>query len=58
MDFESPDVEREFPGLYSSETIRKNNESDCECVGRGLNDGVKNLLQSVTTAMRNRLKVT
>lgn len=30
MDFESPDVEKEFPGLYSSENIRKNNESDCK----------------------------
>lgn len=29
MDFESPDVEKEFPGLYASESARKSNESDC-----------------------------
>ncbi|CAH2095250.1 unnamed protein product [Euphydryas editha] len=28
MDFESPDVEKDFPGLYASETGRKSNESD------------------------------
>ncbi|XP_014255015.1 ralA-binding protein 1-like isoform X2 [Cimex lectularius] len=28
MEFESPDVEREFPGLYASEAARKSNESD------------------------------
>ncbi|XP_015439357.1 PREDICTED: ralA-binding protein 1 [Dufourea novaeangliae] len=28
MDFESPDVEKEFPGLYASESAKKNNESD------------------------------
>ncbi|TGZ52542.1 ralA-binding protein 1 [Temnothorax longispinosus] len=28
MDFESPDVEKEFPGLYASESARKSNESD------------------------------
>ncbi|XP_050449757.1 ralA-binding protein 1 [Cataglyphis hispanica] len=28
MDFESPDVEKEFPGLYASESGRKSNESD------------------------------
>ncbi|KAL0118091.1 hypothetical protein PUN28_009041 [Cardiocondyla obscurior] len=28
MDFESPDVEKEFPGLYASESTRKSNESD------------------------------
>lgn len=37
MDFESPDVEKDFPGLYASESGRKSNESDCkyacwECV--------------------------
>lgn len=30
MDFESPDVEKDFPGLYASESARKSNESDCE----------------------------
>lgn len=30
MDFESPDVEKDFPGLYASETGRKSNESDCK----------------------------
>lgn len=30
MDFESPDVEKDFPGLYASEAIRKCNESDCK----------------------------
>lgn len=29
MDFESPDVEREFPGLYGSESSRRS-DSDCE----------------------------
>lgn len=29
MDFESPDVEKEFPGLYASESAKKSNESDC-----------------------------
>ncbi|GBP82123.1 RalA-binding protein 1 [Eumeta japonica] len=28
MDFESPDVEKDFPGLYASESGRKSNESD------------------------------
>ncbi|XP_047510871.1 ralA-binding protein 1 isoform X2 [Pieris napi] len=28
MDFESPDVEKDFPGLYASEAGRKSNESD------------------------------
>ncbi|XP_076300923.1 ral interacting protein [Lasioglossum baleicum] len=28
MDFESPDVEKEFPGLYASESAKKSNESD------------------------------
>nr|CAD7262224.1 unnamed protein product [Timema shepardi] len=28
MEFESPDVEKEFPGLYASESGRKSNESD------------------------------
>lgn len=30
MDFESPDVEKEFPGLYASESAKKSNESDCK----------------------------
>lgn len=29
MDFESPDVMKDFPGLYSTEA-KKNNDSDCE----------------------------
>lgn len=28
MDFESPDVEKDFPGLYASESVKKCNESD------------------------------
>lgn len=28
MDFESPDVEKEFPGLYASDAGKKSNESD------------------------------
>ncbi|KAL1122963.1 hypothetical protein AAG570_003287 [Ranatra chinensis] len=28
MEFESPDVERDFPGLYASESGRRSNESD------------------------------
>lgn len=28
MDFESPDVEKDFPGLYASESGKKSNESD------------------------------
>lgn len=28
MEFESPDVEKEFPGLYASESAKKSNESD------------------------------
>ena len=31
MDFESPDVEKDFPGLYASESVKKCNESDCKC---------------------------
>lgn len=33
MDFESPDVEKDFPGLYASETAgrhKKNDDDDCE----------------------------
>lgn len=32
MDFDSPDVEKEFPGLYASESgsNRKKDESDCK----------------------------
>lgn len=32
MDFESPDVEKDFPGLYASDPSRQNQdrESDCE----------------------------
>jgi hypothetical protein len=29
MEFESPDVEKDFPGLYASESGKKSNESDC-----------------------------
>lgn len=31
MDFDSPDVEKDFPGLYASESgsSRKKNEEDC-----------------------------
>lgn len=28
MEFESPDVERDFPGLYASESAKKGNDSD------------------------------
>jgi hypothetical protein len=28
MEFESPDVEIDFPGLYASESEKKSNESD------------------------------
>jgi len=31
MEFESPDVEKDFPGLFASESGKKNNESDCVC---------------------------
>lgn len=34
MDFESPDVEKDFPGLYASESGRKSNESDCKIVSK------------------------
>lgn len=31
MDFDSPDVEKEFPGLYASEgTSRKKDDDDCK----------------------------
>lgn len=30
MEFESPDVEKDFPGLYASETGKKSTESDCK----------------------------
>lgn len=35
MDFDSPDVEKEFPGLYASETTggrnkKGNDDDDCE----------------------------
>lgn len=30
MDFESPDVMKDFPGLYSTETNKKSNDSDCK----------------------------
>lgn len=31
MDFESPDVMKDFPGLYASEMNKKgSNDSDCE----------------------------
>ena len=29
MEFESLDVEKDFPGLYASESGKKSNESDC-----------------------------
>lgn len=32
MDFESPDVMKDFPGLYSTEGNKKNNDSDCEYI--------------------------
>lgn len=34
MDFESPDVEKEFPGLYASESTQKSNESDCKYINQ------------------------
>lgn len=30
MEFESPDVAKDFPGLYASESGGKKSESDCE----------------------------
>jgi len=30
MEFESPDVEKDFPGLYASESGKRSQESDCE----------------------------
>ena len=32
MDFDSPDVEKDFPGLYASESSgsRKKDDSDCK----------------------------
>jgi len=29
MEFDSPDAEKDFPGLYASESGKKSNESDC-----------------------------
>lgn len=29
MEFESPDVEKDFPGLYASESVKKSSENDC-----------------------------
>lgn len=37
MDFESPDVEKDFPGLYASESGRKSNESDCKDMSNNSN---------------------
>ena len=37
MDFESPDVEEEFPRLYASESARKSNESDCKILQKIIN---------------------
>lgn len=30
MDYDSPDVAKDFPGLYASECGKKSNESDCK----------------------------
>ncbi|XP_012533580.1 ralA-binding protein 1 [Monomorium pharaonis] len=44
MDFESPDVEKEFPGLYASESARKSNESDFSDEGNHDKHSKKDLL--------------
>lgn len=44
MDFESPDVEKEFPGLYASESARKSNESDFSDEGGHEKHSKKDLL--------------
>ncbi|XP_047537658.1 ralA-binding protein 1 isoform X2 [Vanessa atalanta] len=44
MDFESPDVEKDFPGLYASETGRKSNESDFSDGGEHEKPSKKDLL--------------
>ncbi|XP_043270189.1 ralA-binding protein 1 [Venturia canescens] len=44
MDFESPDVEKEFPGLYASESARKSNESDFSDEGSHEKHSKKELL--------------
>lgn len=31
MDFDSPDVEKDFPGLYASESNKKNQSRDSDC---------------------------
>lgn len=44
MDFESPDVEKDFPGLYASESGRKSNESDFSDGGEHDKPSKKDLL--------------
>ncbi|CAF4916134.1 unnamed protein product [Pieris macdunnoughi] len=44
MDFESPDVEKDFPGLYASEAGRKSNESDLSDGGDHEKPSKKDLL--------------
>ncbi|XP_072933471.1 ralA-binding protein 1 [Epargyreus clarus] len=44
MDFESPDVEKDFPGLYASESGRKSNESDFSDGGEHEKPSKKDLL--------------
>ncbi|XP_041982775.1 ralA-binding protein 1 isoform X2 [Aricia agestis] len=44
MDFESPDVEKDFPGLYASEAGRKSNESDFSDGGEHEKPSKKGLL--------------
>ncbi|CAG9793493.1 unnamed protein product [Diatraea saccharalis] len=44
MDFESPDVEKDFPGLYASEAGRKSNESDFSDGGEHEKPSKKDLL--------------
>lgn len=46
MDFDSPDVEKDFPGLYASETggKSKKDDKDCKLQIMALGFGAKNIL--------------
>lgn len=52
MDFDSPDVEKDFPGLYASEsgTSRKKDEDDCKCIN---NPNIRNQFEDVFTKINN-----
>ncbi|KAK9301659.1 hypothetical protein QLX08_006077 [Tetragonisca angustula] len=54
MDFESPDVEKEFPGLYASESAKKSNESDFSDEGGHEKHSKKELLSGKRKEKKDR----